>query len=254
MATGDRRFAIGKYPVTNLQYQRFLNDTEDYDKDYIWKSIIGFDAEGKPQNVGDEAWVWFQRASEKGRHVPSYWDDPRFGITHRLLPVVGVTWYEAAAYCAWLTRHPPAGFSIPPGFVFRLPRENKWLEAAGDVWKEKEEEKTPRYPWQTTPAEVTREEIQMRANTDESDLNGTSPVCMYPAGMSRAGVMDMSGNVWEWQANPYEKEEEWRALRGGAWNYHMDNARAAARDYNRPGNFWYFSGFRVVVAAPVSRS
>jgi len=139
VATGDRRFAIGKYPVTNLQYQRFL-DSEDYAAEKIWKSIIGFDAGGKPENKGDEAWAWFQVANKEGKHVPRYWDYPRFGIAHRLLRVVGVTWYEAAAYCAWLNHHPPE----VPGFVFRLPTEEEWLTAAGARGKRKTQKKRHR--------------------------------------------------------------------------------------------------------------
>ena len=245
-------FYIGKYPVANLQYQRFL-DSDDYNKDHIWESVVAFDADGKPQILGDEAWAWFRDASKEGKRVPRYWDDPRFGATHRLLPVVGVTWYEAAAYCAWLTRHPPEDFALPSGFVFRLPAETEQLAAAGGVWKEKEtEEKTPRYPWQKTPAEVTREEVLTRANVAEADLNNTSPVCMYPAGMSLAGVMDMGGNVWEWQINLYEKGQTYRALRGGAWGSSVDSGRVAARNGGRPGVDWLNFGFRVVGAAPVS--
>ncbi len=261
-AISDTPYAIGKYPVTNLQYKRFL-EAEDYDDPEIWKNVLGFDADGRPQSLRDEAWAWFRRAGKEGKRVPALWDDPRSGAARRLLPVVGVTWWEAAAYCAWLTRHwadlpeaqslREASNSLISAPQFRLPTETEWLAAAGGVWKDvAAEEKTPRYPWQTTPAEVAREEIQMRANTDVSDLKGTSLVCMYPAGMSLARVMDMGGNVWEWQANLYEKGGEIRALRGGAWDSNPDFARVAARLDLLPGFGWNVVGLRVVCAAPVS--
>jgi formylglycine-generating enzyme required for sulfatase activity len=236
---------LAKYPVTNLQYQRFL-DSDDYDKDYIWKNVVAFDADGKTptQGMGDEAWDWFQRASREGKRVPLRWDDPRFGRTRRLFPVVGVTWYEAAAYCVWLSHHwrnlPEASnLQLPTSNLqFRLPAEDEWKQAAGG-------EEGERYPWQKTPAKVKDDEIVKYANTSESDLGGTTPVCMYPAGVSLAKVMDMSGNVWEWQANLYEKGEIWRAFRGGSWGYYVENARAAARRRHDPDRDWSRDGFRV---------
>jgi formylglycine-generating enzyme required for sulfatase activity len=240
---------VGKYPVTNLQYQRFL-ESEDYDKDYIWKAVVAYDADGRPQtNLGNEAWTWFQQASKEGKRVPSYWDDARLGAIRRLFPVVGVTWYEAAAYCAWLTRHwrdYRTDPSLPDNLIFRLPLEAEWVAAAGG-------EANDRYPWQKTPEEVTAETIVLYANTTESGLGGTSPVCMYPAGMSLANIMDMAGNVWEWQANLYEKGRDWRAVRGGSWRYNLGYAPVAVRYASHPASDWGHYGFRVVGAVPVSR-
>jgi formylglycine-generating enzyme required for sulfatase activity len=264
-------FFLAKHLTTNHQYARFLA-ADDYADPEIWKAVQAFDAEGKPQDLGDKAWDWFQRNGGKDRR-PYFWDDARFGSTRRLFPVVGVTWHEAAAYCVWLTRHwrdlPEAQSLITnnqsptsnpstmlrAGFQFRLPTEAEWLAAAGGVWPDqKTEEETPRYVWQTTPARVDDAELVIHANTRESNLEGTTPVCMYPAGMSPAHVMDMSGNVWEWQANLYRKGVEYRALRGGAWAYDAGNARVAARDNLHPDNGWGNYGFRVWGAAPVSRS
>lgn len=248
---GNPLFFISRFLVTNLQYQRFLDDDKHYADPTLWQSIVAFDADGQLQkDMGAEAWEWFQQNGGKDRK-PVYWDDARFGATHRLLPVVGVTWYEAAAYCAWLNRHPPTGFALPPGWGFRLPTETEWLTAAGDIWKDKAiEEKTPRYPWQKTPANVTEEEIVKYANTNSSNLNGTSPVGMYPAGASPLGLMDMGGNVWEWQANLFEKDENSRAVRGGSWDFINVLARAAARYGNHPGLDWDSNVGVRVVAAP----
>jgi formylglycine-generating enzyme required for sulfatase activity len=83
---------------------------------------------------------------------------------------------------------------------------------------------------------------------------------MYPQGASPYGVLDMSGNVWEWCLNEYEKPERtqeegdaYRVLRGGSWNGSGDHASALARLHN-----WYYDrndygGFRVVGVAVVPR-
>ncbi len=259
-------FFLARYPVTNLQYGRFL-ESDDYDKDTIWQNVAAFDADQKTQtrNMGDEAWNWFQQASKEGKRVPGYWDDPRFGRSRRLFPVVGVTWYEAAAYCVWLQRNLadlPEGQTLTSNFklqtsnlALRLPTEDEWEKAAGGKWKDaKAEKETPRYAWQETPAKVRSDEIVKHANTSESDLGGTTPVCMYPTGMSLAKVMDMAGNVWEWQANLYQKGGVGRVLRGGAWYSKVEGVAASARNYNRPDFGHLNNGFRVCAAASVSRS
>ncbi len=246
-------FFIARYPVTNLQYQRFL-ESDDYDKDYIWQNVAAFDADKKTptRNMGDEAWKWFQENGGKDRK-PYVWDDPRFGASRRLFPVVGVTWYEAAAYCVWLGRHwsewPEASSLqlLTSNVQFRLPTEDEWKRAAGG-------EERDRYPWQKTPAKLKGDEIVMVANTSESDLGGTTPVCMYPAGTSPATVIDMSGNVWEWQANLYKKGEPYRSLRGGAWYRDAEDVTASARFSVHPDSWSYNVGLRVCAAAPVSRS
>jgi len=140
------------------------------------------------------------------------------------------------------------GRALPPNFIFRLPQEEEWEAAAGGVWKEKTtEEKTPRYPWQTAPGEVTPNDLVRQANTAEADLNGTTPVCMYPAGASQPfGLMDLAGNVWEWQGNLYSTGEPYYALRGGG----IVIARVAVRNGPLLDDVWDLDGFRVVAAAP----
>jgi formylglycine-generating enzyme required for sulfatase activity len=62
--------------------------------------------------------------------------------------------------------------------------------------------------------------------------------------------MDMSGNVWEWQANFREVKDNWLALRGGSWYLSVDLARLANRHFDPPYGHWYYFGFRVVVVSP----
>jgi formylglycine-generating enzyme required for sulfatase activity len=59
--------------------------------------------------------------------------------------------------------------------------------------------------------------------------------------------MDMGGNVWEWQANFYDKQHKGLALRGGSWKYYQYGARVSRRYTYLPDERLDDVGFRVVV-------
>jgi formylglycine-generating enzyme required for sulfatase activity len=132
----------------------------------------------------------------------------------------------------------------------RLPHDIEWtIAAGGDLPKE-------RYPWDK-PGRATADvnEIIKHANIAESKINSTTPVNQYPEGKSPFGVMDMAGNVWEWQANirKYKigKEDyEGRGLRGGSWVSNADHARVSLRLGSHPGSGYNGVGFRVFVSLP----
>ncbi len=51
---------------------------------------------------------------------PAYWNDDVYNNPAQ--PVVGISWYEARAYCAWL--------SVQTGLPVRLPTKAEWEAAA----------------------------------------------------------------------------------------------------------------------------
>ena len=272
-------FQIAKHPVTNLQYKHFL-DSPAYAEERFWVDFLKFDENGKlmKETWGRQGWEWLQKAqqdkedSPDGRVIlPRYWSDPRFGISRRTAPVIGITWWEANAFCKWLTEH----WKEIPEFAaqkksilekfFRLPTENEWVLAAGGLGKPvitgkgKEKEELYRFAWdedgKVTPSPKSIEdpvlaEILRRANTAESGINRTTPAGMYPLGRTRTGLWDMSGNVFEWQANFYNKDHDWLGLRGGSWYYSGGYARVSVRLDVPPYYRWNNFGFRVVACSP----
>ena len=257
-------FWMSRYPVTNAQYQAFVED-KGYEKASYWEAGGG--------------WEYKEKYDWKG---PRPFDDPRFALANH--PVVGVSWYEAMAFCAWLTEkrnHTPApspclgegagGEVIPSpnlgegagGVVIRLPTEAEWEYAArgpGDAYR--------RYPW---GGDITPE----RANYGETNIGATSAAGAFPRGrvtwMGGNGLEEMAGNIWEWCADVWHKHYEnapddgsawvtdgdpdWRVLRGGAYYNDVNKLRCAVRfRYDRQGLRYDDRGFRLVCSrrVPVS--
>ncbi len=143
-------FWIGKYPVTNLQYERFLK-AENFENKALWIDFPKFsepDKNGKIKHVGDwgdEAWIWLRKVLnsndydiQNGILLPRYWRGLRFGVAYKTAPVVGISWYEANAYCKWLITQQEinelrwfSSITDQPIF-FRLPTETEWVAAAGE--------------------------------------------------------------------------------------------------------------------------
>ncbi len=194
-------FEIGKYPVTNAQFKLFVL-ADGYHTPRWWSK---------------EGWKYREK---ENRECPRYWDDARFN--NPLQPVVGVSWYEAEAYCKWLKEE--------TGRDYRLPTEEEWEKAASGM-------KGKVYPW-------GKEFDPRKANTVESQLGATTPVMMYPAGKSDYEVFDLSGNVWEWTSSKYSDKEPFPVLRGGSWDYFADVARCALRDRDVPVYGVNLGGFR----------
>jgi formylglycine-generating enzyme required for sulfatase activity len=158
-------------------------------------------------------------------------------------PVVNIGWDDAVAYCAWLAAH--------TGLPFRLPSEAEWERAARG-------ETCQRWPW----GDEFHPEY---ANTREAGRSSTTPVEQHQNGASPFGILDLSGNAWEWTGDLYRTypytpttaqdtpalpagitESHRRALRGGSWRAEADWGRCSSRVFWQP--FYIFSGqvgFRV---------
>ncbi len=166
---------------------------------------------------------------------PPNWDDPNFNDPAQ--PVVAVSWFDAVAYCDWLTR--------ALGKRFRLPTEAEWERAArGGVEGEA-------FPW----GNCAPKELPNYASRWQS---GPERVGLYAP--NRYGLYNLGDNVHEWCADWYDAgyyavspernpqgppSSSRRASRGGSWRHHIKVTRTAARS-SIPPEFKYADyGFRV---------
>lgn len=167
---------------------------------------------------------------------PAKWSDPNFN--HPSQPVVGVTLFEAQAYCYWLSQ--------ASGSDVALPTEAEWEAAArgleGRSW-----------PWGHSDPEPGQ------LNNDDAHLRRSTPVGVFPLADTPDGLTDLAGNVWEWTcsaatdridaprlATTCTDEAERRALRGGAWFRASATCRATFRGAGSPTDRNHNLGFRMV--------
>jgi formylglycine-generating enzyme required for sulfatase activity/energy-coupling factor transporter ATP-binding protein EcfA2 len=224
----EQPYQIAKYPVTNLQYRRFM-DAHGYDRQEYWSEdgsrwrIGMYDSKAIRQYEKNQL---VRRPPEK-RGEPFYWSDTKWN--NPLAPVVGVSWFEAEAYCNWLAHE--------TGKPMRLPTEEEWERAARHT-----DGRT--YPW-------GKDFDQNKSNSNDFwhgdyKVASTTIVGQFVTGNSVEGMSDLNGNVWEWQNAWYDTWQVCRVVRGGAWYYDRDLVRGADRNRVIPDYFSYNLGFRVV--------
>jgi formylglycine-generating enzyme required for sulfatase activity len=177
-------FRMAAFPVTFAQFRAFLDAKDGYANKRWWEDLKHEDR--------DPAWE-----SKLWNH-----------------PVTNVSWFDATAFCRWLSAQLDLGV--------RLPDDQEWQQAAQSA-------KGYAYPWGP-------EWLDGRANTDESDLKHLTAVGMFPHGDSLQKVSDLSGNVFDWCRNEDEEldrakpgGEQSRVLRGGpGTTIRTSRARTAA--------------------------
>ena len=224
-------FAIGVYEVTVAEFGRFVDETGYWVVNSCWQ-MLGSVADG----------------------VDRSWRNPGFGQGGRH-PVVCVSWNDALAYAAWLSRE--------TGEEYRLPSESEWEYAA------RAGTATARY-WGEGEAGQCRHANSVDASFKERYVNWwpvalcrdghvhTAPVGSFAA--NGWELHDVFGNVSEWTGDCWNGgygnapsdgsaweygDCEWRVLRGGSWSGENSYLRAADRGMNAAGVRNDSYGFRV---------
>ncbi|MBN2303897.1 MAG: SUMF1/EgtB/PvdO family nonheme iron enzyme, partial [Anaerolineae bacterium] len=181
-------FAIGHHPVKVIEFRAFVQ-SGGYSTPQFWTKA---------------GWNWKEGTL---RREPDYWGD---GIwtDNEWLPVVGISWYEAYAYCRWL--------ADKTGWTYRLPTTLEWEKAARGT-------DGRLYPWGNIPKAGL-------CNTYSAGIGHTTQTGAYsPGGDSPYGLTDMIGNVAEWCSTKWRKNSVLppnddpegpavRVLCGGSWS------------------------------------
>ncbi|MBN1552821.1 SUMF1/EgtB/PvdO family nonheme iron enzyme, partial [bacterium] len=192
-------FLISHYEITNKEYAMFIQDT--------------------------------------GYPAPPYWNNGTYPAGKQNRPVVQVSWFDAKAYCNWLSQK--------TGLSFRLPTEAEWERAANAgkfPWGDR---------WRTGAANV------LENGTDEPVDIGS-----FDSDKSLTGVYDMGGNIREWTQDYYSMSEyavskyrnpsgpnngNKRVVRGGAFNLTFKESRVTRRNSADPRSQRENLGFRIVL-------
>jgi formylglycine-generating enzyme required for sulfatase activity len=214
-------FYMSRYPITHSQFRTFLDD------------LNGF---------ADPRWIEDLVANDYSRRME---DQPPYKYSN--YPRVRVNWYQALAFCRWFSWR--LGGEMDPSKVnawaVRLPTEFEWEKAA-----------------RGTDGRIFPYQGNRDAAKASIDLPLLFPhtVGIFPNGASPYGLMDMTGNVWEWCLTSYQnpktkaKREDLitevdRSIRGGYWISRPMSGRAVHRDKMFPSAKLDDLGFRLLCFA-----
>jgi len=235
---------MGRFEVTRGEFSAFVVAT-------------GYrtDAERNTAAGGSlaEGCISYLEGSDFGWKSGTSWRDPAFSQDDSH-PVVCVSWNDAQAYVAWLSRE--------TGQRYRLPSEaeQEYAIRAGT---------TTAWPWGSNGEAGCAQANYADASAKARFANWPTASCTdghvftSPAGVKGAnvfGLYDVSGNVWEWSADCYASSYalaptdgrayepascDRRVLRGGAWYGNPAWLRSANRNWLPPALRFSFHGFRL---------
>lgn len=201
-----KSFYMSKFPITNLQYSFFISAQDGYSNSIWWS----YSKEAKNWRVNNTmAW--------------------KSGFPGDDLPCTQVNWYDAMAFCNWL--------SSKTSYSVTLPTEQQWQRAAqGDDNR--------MFPWGDKFEDG-------RCNHVGNGLDRIQPVSMYPKGASPYSVKDLVGNSWQWCLTSWSSGStdvqgtEPRVVRGGSYYADLDHITTIWRDAQSPSYIHRGFGFRV---------
>ena len=219
-------FAMMKYEVTVAEFKKFVDDS-------------GYQTDADKRTGYYGSWIYNGTKWEQKNGVN--WQCGVDGSVRSQSeynhPVIHVSWSDAVAYAQWLSKK--------TGQTWRLPTEAEWEYAAkgGQNFKFAGSDSIDNVSW-----------YEGNSGMKTHSVGEKSP--------NSYGLYDMSGNVWEWCSDWYDKEYyktgstnnpqgassgSYRVYRGGGWTDVAKACRAANRDYRNPDNRNNYMGFRLVL-------
>lgn len=191
-------YFLDRYPITNRQYYEFVAsggyEQITYWDTAIWPAVLDF----------------VDQTQQPG---PRFWSDGYCDPGEDDHPVVGVCWYEAAAFARWAGK--------------RLPTDAEWVKAGSWPIKLSDTQSSQRrYPWGDSMERA-------KTNLWGSGPGTTVSVHEISEGVSVGGIYHLIGNVWEWTRNDYVpscfppeefiSESPLKSIRGGAFDTYFDS-------------------------------
>ena len=242
-------FYIGKYEVTNSEFEQFINETG-----YRTKAEKKGTSPGLSEKGIDD---FGEKSGINWRHP--LW--PSDNITNKMNhPVVQVSWGDAYQYIRWLNK---ICWLKKQRLRYRFPTEAEWEFAARSRGKEY------KYSWGNGALSGNIADQSLIRYCSIYEVCGgyddgyvyTAPVGSFSA--NDLGLYDMSGNVWEWCSDRYDDkyygtgpknnplgagyDKLYKVARGGSWYYVQRYSRASNRDFYSGDSRNFDVGFRLVV-------
>ena len=216
-------------------------------------------------------WVNDFRNSDNEMYMRNYFSNP----TYNEYPVVGVTWEQANAFCAWRTDYLLKGLGGEARYIqrYRLPTEAEWEYAArGRDGNE--------FPWENEQVKSGEGCFYANFKPDRGNYTKDGNLITSRSGIYSAnsnGLYDMAGNVAEWTSTIYTKagvdamndlnpqlkynaakEDPYRlkkkSVRGGSWKDPESYIRSAWRTWEYQNQPRSYIGFRCVRSLASSQS
>ena len=211
-------YQIAKYPVTNAEYQAFVQATN--------------------------------------RQSPKHWSGGTFPEELAAHPVVYVNWEDAAEYCKWLTEQLRKANQLSENYAIRLPTEAEWEKAAAwDDGKKLHRIYPWGNEWDTAKCNSAEGKVGATTPVGKYSTAGDS---FYGLADMAGNVWEWCADWYDenyYKASPEKNPQgadstSYRVLRGGSWGSDAGYARCAHRFRDVPGDWDVFRGFRCARGSP----
>ena len=236
----EKPFLIRKFPVTNIEFFCFVNETNyKTEAETLVDAIVYQSGSLAMQGAGDYSTQSSFSNPSLGPVKEAFWlcpdgqPDSLYGKHNH--PVTQVTWNDAQAYCKWKSEQ--------TGQNIRLPSEKEWEYVGSDFGKISPDN----FFWD-------EDRIVEFCNIEETGVLGTLPVDHYSENEYFGGIRDLFGNVFEWVQDAHVKKSpngsssglEYKIARGGSFITNFKNIAAWRRISFTKTYCTSFLGFRTV--------